>query len=133
MTYSEAEHISLAFGTALVRENLVPEETFEDEMYQAAQKMRLVGIYARNCVEWFLAEQACNAYGLALCPLYDTLGEDSMDFILQQSSNSIKCNCIYLFPPRIVILTHLPNMIFVYDIRIRYSYTIIGIFTSLYN
>ena len=32
-----------------------------------------------------LTEQSCNAYGLSLCPIYDTLGADSVEFILQQT------------------------------------------------
>ena len=32
-----------------------------------------------------LAEQSCNTYNLTLCPIYDTLGADSVEFILQQT------------------------------------------------
>ena len=42
-------------------------------------------MYGPNCLEWALTEQSCNAYGLTLCPIYDTLGADSVEFILQQT------------------------------------------------
>lgn len=32
-----------------------------------------------------MAEQSCNTYNLTLCPIYDTLGADSVEFILQQT------------------------------------------------
>jgi long-chain acyl-CoA synthetase len=35
-------------------------------------------------MEWVLAEQAGHAFGAADVPLYDTLGEEAIDFILQQ-------------------------------------------------
>lgn len=85
MTYKEAHQIALAFGSTLIKDDLAPEDTFDDEAHPAAKNMRLVGLYAKNCVEWFLTEQAANAFGLTLVPLYDTLGEDAMAFILQQT------------------------------------------------
>lgn len=85
MTYSEAHQIALAFGTTLCNEELIPASTFEDEPYEKGRTMRILGLYAKNCVEWFLAEQACNAFDIALCPLYDTLGEEALHFILEQT------------------------------------------------
>lgn len=34
-----------------------------------------MGIYSLNRAEWFITEQACNAYSFVSIPLYDTLGE----------------------------------------------------------
>eukprot|EP01054_Gregarina_sp_Poly1_P003392 Gregarina_sp_Poly_1__3391@NODE_1980_length_2941_cov_243_565762_g378_i2_p1_GENE_NODE_1980_length_2941_cov_243_565762_g378_i2NODE_1980_length_2941_cov_243_565762_g378_i2_p1_ORF_typecomplete_len621_score80_37AMPbinding/PF00501_28/2e81AMPbinding_C/PF13193_6/0_0039Cas9_C/PF18525_1/0_095_NODE_1980_length_2941_cov_243_565762_g378_i22122074 len=85
MSFAEAEAISLAFGTTLIREGIVLEKTFPDEQFVGARKMKLLGIYAKNCVEWFLAEQACNAFGITLVPLYDTLGDESIDYILSET------------------------------------------------
>lgn len=85
MTFKESQTIALAFGTSMIRENLIPLQEFPDETYEGARSLRILGLYAKNCVEWFLAEQACNAYGLTLCPLYDTLGDEAIEFILKQS------------------------------------------------
>eukprot|EP01055_Gregarina_sp_Pseudo9_P005227 Gregarina_sp_Pseudo_9__5226@NODE_583_length_2551_cov_101_484873_g550_i0_p1_GENE_NODE_583_length_2551_cov_101_484873_g550_i0NODE_583_length_2551_cov_101_484873_g550_i0_p1_ORF_typecomplete_len703_score190_93AMPbinding/PF00501_28/9_5e84AMPbinding_C/PF13193_6/0_011Cas9_C/PF18525_1/0_29_NODE_583_length_2551_cov_101_484873_g550_i03082416 len=85
MSYAEAEAIALAFGTTLVRESIVPEKQYPDELFKGAKKMKLLGIYAKNCVEWFLAEQACNAFGMTLCPLYDTLGVEAIEYILTET------------------------------------------------
>ncbi|EZG55202.1 putative long-chain-fatty-acid-CoA ligase [Gregarina niphandrodes] len=92
MTYSEACQIALAFGTVMrgtaETPGLVPLTEAE------GLKMRILGMYAKNCVEWFLAEQGANAYGLTLCPLYDTLGDEAMEFILKQTEMSV---CLVAF------------------------------------
>ncbi|KAK8792860.1 hypothetical protein WA158_005024 [Blastocystis sp. Blastoise] len=48
-------------------------------------KLCILGIYAHNCVEWGLSEQTCNSYSFTLCPIYDTLTQDSVDFIFKQT------------------------------------------------
>ena len=40
-----------------------------------------------SMVEWVLAEQACYAQGAATVPLYDTLGADTVEFILNQTAS----------------------------------------------
>jgi len=49
----------------------------------------MVGIWGRNCYQWVLAEQACNGQSLVTVPLYDTLGEEALDFILKQTGVSV--------------------------------------------
>ena len=49
----------------------------------------MVGLYAANCADWVVCEQACNAYSLVAVPLYDTLGNDSVEFILQQTEMKV--------------------------------------------
>jgi long-chain acyl-CoA synthetase len=48
-------------------------------------KLRKVGFYMKNCMEWFIAEQAIFALGGATVPFYDTLGPESVDYILKQT------------------------------------------------
>lgn len=50
--------------------------------------MRLLGIYCRNRPEWVIAEQACFADGGMTVPMYDTLGPDTLEFILRQTGLS---------------------------------------------
>ena len=47
---------------------------------------RIIGMYGKNSIDWVLAEQSCNAYNFSICPVYDTLGADSVEFILQQTA-----------------------------------------------
>ncbi|XP_055355742.1 long-chain-fatty-acid--CoA ligase 1-like [Paramacrobiotus metropolitanus] len=37
----------------------------------------LVGLFAKNCVEWTMVEYGCLAYGMVTAPLYDSLGSES--------------------------------------------------------
>jgi len=68
-----------AFAAGLETLNLVP-PTDEDNMV-------LLGLYMKNCMEWFIAEQAIFCVSGATVPFYDTLGPESVQFILNQTLN----------------------------------------------
>ncbi|KNE70505.1 hypothetical protein AMAG_14629 [Allomyces macrogynus ATCC 38327] len=44
-----------------------------------------VGLYSINRPEWLLAEGACNCYSLVSVPLYDTLGPDALEYIVNHA------------------------------------------------
>eukprot|EP00882_Tetradesmus_deserticola_P024140 GHRQ01026369.1.p1 GENE.GHRQ01026369.1~~GHRQ01026369.1.p1 ORF type:complete len:303 (+),score=103.57 GHRQ01026369.1:204-1112(+) len=44
-----------------------------------------VGVYGVNCCEWMMAMQACNRMSYECVPLYDTLGENAVEFIINHS------------------------------------------------
>ena len=46
-------------------------------------------MYAPNSPEWVLVEQACNARGFVTVPLYDTLGPDASQYIINETQLSI--------------------------------------------
>eukprot|EP00592_Proboscia_alata_P007397 CAMPEP_0194357300 /NCGR_PEP_ID=MMETSP0174-20130528/4799_1 /TAXON_ID=216777 /ORGANISM="Proboscia alata, Strain PI-D3" /LENGTH=633 /DNA_ID=CAMNT_0039127253 /DNA_START=221 /DNA_END=2122 /DNA_ORIENTATION=- len=48
----------------------------------------LLGIYLKNCVEWVLCEHAIYALSGATVPFYDTLGPNTVSFILDQTNLS---------------------------------------------
>lgn len=50
--------------------------------------MLLLGIYMKNSVEWILAEQAIYCLGGATVPFYDTLGPDTVRFVLEHTGLS---------------------------------------------
>jgi long-chain acyl-CoA synthetase len=52
-------------------------------------KENYVGIFARNRVEWVLTQLACEHYSLVSVPLYDTLGEEAISFILLQTGVTV--------------------------------------------
>ncbi|KAJ3262091.1 Long chain acyl-CoA synthetase 7 peroxisomal [Boothiomyces macroporosus] len=41
-----------------------------------------VGLFSVNRAEWIIAEQGCFVHGLVTVPLYDTLGAEALDYIL---------------------------------------------------
>ncbi|CAD7700609.1 unnamed protein product [Ostreobium quekettii] len=47
-----------------------------------------VGVFGANCPEWMLAMQACNRMSYTCVPLYDSLGEDAVEYIVQHSGAS---------------------------------------------
>lgn len=47
------------------------------------------GIYGSNCPEWVMAMQACSSQGICYVPLYDTLGPNAVEFILDHAEISI--------------------------------------------
>jgi len=54
--------------------------------------MKLLGLYMKNCMEWTISEHAVYTVGGATVPLYDTLGPDTVKFILNQTGMSV-CVC----------------------------------------
>jgi long-chain acyl-CoA synthetase len=55
--------------------------------------MILLGIYMRNCMEWVLAEHGIYCLSGATVPLYDTLGPNTVKFILAQTgTKSVVCS-----------------------------------------
>lgn len=82
LTYKEVEMMAVYLGSGLQHLDCVPELDF-DESYQS--KYRFCGIFAKNRSEWIICEQACNAYGIVIVPLYDTLGSEALTHILEQT------------------------------------------------
>jgi long-chain acyl-CoA synthetase len=56
-------------GKALAHRNLAVKE----DLYG----LRILGIYSRNRLEWFLADWACSIFGYVMSPLYDSLGKEN--------------------------------------------------------
>lgn len=52
-----------------------------------------VGVYSVNCVEWMLALQACNRMSYHCVPIYDTLGENAIEYIVNHSESVIAFVC----------------------------------------
>jgi len=50
--------------------------------------MLLLGIYMKNCMEWIFSEQAVYCLGGVTVPFYDTLGPDTVRFILEHTGLS---------------------------------------------
>ncbi|KPJ05275.1 Long-chain-fatty-acid--CoA ligase 1 [Papilio xuthus] len=76
-TYNETLLRAKNFGSGLICQGLSPgQSTF-------------VGIYAQNCPEWIMTEQAAYCYSMVIVPLYDTLGANACAFIINQTEMSI--------------------------------------------
>lgn len=47
------------------------------------------GIYGSNCPEWITAMEACDSQAITYVPLYDTLGPNAVEFIINHAEVSI--------------------------------------------
>eukprot|EP00743_Colponemidia_sp_Colp-15_P005852 GILK01006290.1.p1 GENE.GILK01006290.1~~GILK01006290.1.p1 ORF type:complete len:687 (+),score=122.15 GILK01006290.1:37-2061(+) len=79
-SYAECWELSTYLASAMMHYQLAPRQP-SDEVKQGR-----VGIFSINREEWMLAEQAANMQSIVTVPLYDTLGPDAVEFIINQAS-----------------------------------------------
>lgn len=61
-------------------------------MIPAVNGMRMVALFLKNCAEWEIAAQATFSCGGITVPLYDTLGDGAIAFIINQTQlNTVVC------------------------------------------
>ena len=74
ITYNQTGQRATNFGSGLVSKLGI--KTGQDT---------LVGVYAKNMVEWIVAEKALTFYNMILIPFYNTLGDQAMQYITKQT------------------------------------------------
>lgn len=72
LTYNEVLLRAQNFGSGLMSMGLSP------------GVHSMVGIYARNCPEWVIAEQGLYCYSMVNVPLYDSLGPEARSFVIAE-------------------------------------------------
>ncbi|KAH9313020.1 hypothetical protein KI387_028055, partial [Taxus chinensis] len=58
-------------------------------VYALVLKGARCGIYGTNCPEWVISMEACSGHNIICVPLYDTLGETAVEYILRHAEISI--------------------------------------------
>ncbi|KAJ1913216.1 medium-chain fatty acid-CoA ligase faa2 [Tieghemiomyces parasiticus] len=76
-TYHEVFERTENFGSGLAYLGLHPQDN--------------LGIFANNCPEWVIAEQAGYMYNYVSVPIHDTLGEEAMRHIISQTELQFLC------------------------------------------
>lgn len=71
---------------------------------------RCITIYALNRPEWVITDIAAHAYSLTVVALYDTLGEDASEFILNQTQSPIIVASVDHVPHLIQMKHKLPHL-----------------------
>lgn len=89
-TYGEVEVLAQLLGSALLRLKLIEYADFPEEAYPAARRLRCIGICSKNRVEWFVTDLAATCYKATVVPLYDTLGDEAIEYMLITS----KLSCV---------------------------------------
>lgn len=75
LTYQEAYDAAVRMGSAMRSRGVNPGGR--------------CGIYGSNCPEWIIAMEACNSQSVTYVPLYDTLGPNAVEFIINHAEVSI--------------------------------------------
>ncbi|KAH6789316.1 long-chain acyl-CoA synthetase 2 [Perilla frutescens var. frutescens] len=75
LTYQQAYDATLMIGSAIRRRGVYPGDK--------------CGIYGANCPEWIMAMEACNSQAITYVPLYDSLGANAVEFIINHAEVSI--------------------------------------------
>ena len=73
MTYNQAATRINAFGDGLVKLGFAPENDTR------------IGLYSQNRPEYIVADQGFNRHSMCCVPLYDSLGKEACDFIVNQA------------------------------------------------
>ncbi len=78
-TYKEVNELIYQFIFAIEKLNLCPEIQYENK------KNKLLGIYSKNREEWVISYLGCQLNSITVVTLYDTLGVNAIEFILNQT------------------------------------------------
>jgi long-chain acyl-CoA synthetase len=82
-TWSQVETQIKAIGSAIESLGLAPVKSqFRD------YKLKFVGIHSKNTTHWILLDIANMMYGYTTMPIYDTLGEEAVDHMLNETETS---------------------------------------------
>lgn len=67
----------------------------QNELFSIAEELdekhRMMGIFAKNCVEWIVTDLACAMGNITSVTLYDTLGPESTEYIINQCGLKTIC------------------------------------------
>lgn len=75
LTYKEVYDSATRLGSAMRSRGLNPGDR--------------CGIYGSNCPEWITVMEACNSQAVTYVPLYDTLGPNAVEFIINHAEVSL--------------------------------------------
>lgn len=78
-SYEDVYNSSAAVAKYLMHHNLCPKVTTDDGTF------RFISIYAKNREEWIETDLGCALTSITVVTLYDTLGKDSIEYILDQA------------------------------------------------
>ncbi|CAD8132100.1 unnamed protein product [Paramecium pentaurelia] len=82
-TYIEVRDVAEQLGSGIKNLNLIP-----NPVVYEGQELRMIGIFSKNREEWLLLDIANTLYGNTMIPLYDTLGLESIPYILEHTQMS---------------------------------------------
>merc|ERR1711959_387125 len=91
MSYKEVSEKTTLLASGLLADAILPQDK--------------IGVFGANSPEWFLAMQACNRVNAACVPLYDTLGENAVEYIL----NHAECKTVFVSSAKLSVYWGTPD------------------------
>ena len=79
------------------KEELIYKDSYKDKNFN------LVGIFAKNCIEWVVVDMGCQMDSVTTATLYSTLGQDAFKYICDQT----KIKTIFVSPDLVKMLCEL--------------------------
>ena len=98
-TYNEVLSMCVKFAKNLHerKEELITKDSYKNKEFN------LVGIFAKNCTEWVIADMGCQMDSVTTATLYATLGQDAFKYICDQT----KIKTILVSPDLVKLLCEL--------------------------
>lgn len=88
-TYAQVKNEIEVFASALCQFSNIEPSTFEDN--GSINKLKIIGIWSKNRVEWLITDLACSAIDFVTVPLYDTMGINSVKYIFDKTKMEVCC------------------------------------------
>ena len=100
-TYSEVEEFCYKFAKNLheKRDEFIMKDSYIN------LKLNLVGIFAKNCIEWVITDFGCHLDSVTNVTLYSTLGQEAFKFICEET----KIKTIFVSPDLVDSLCEYKN------------------------
>jgi long-chain acyl-CoA synthetase len=84
-SYAEIYELAKCFAHGVAKFNLCPDILVDDEILGKGIKMKFLGFLAKTRVEWMIGNFGCQFNNITIIPLYETLGINSIEYILKQT------------------------------------------------
>ena len=84
-SYSEIWELAKCFAYGVAKFNICPELSVDDEVLGKGVKMKFLGFLAKTRYEWMVGNFGCQFDSITIIPLYETLGINSIEYILKQT------------------------------------------------
>ena len=84
-SWTQVYDLSTYFLYGITKYKLCPETLVDDDILGKNIKMRFMGFYSRTREEWKIADFGCQMDSITIITIYDTLGIDSLEYLLKQT------------------------------------------------
>ena len=84
-SWTQVYDLSTYFIYGVTKYKLVPVTTVDDDILGKNTKIRFMGFYCRTREEWMIADFGCQMDSITIITIYDTLGFDSLEYLLKQT------------------------------------------------